>query len=234
MRNLRATFLGSVALTGALVFAGGVALAAEGPAWDHDVAFGVAFTSDYIARGATQTEGGPAVQPWAELDISKFYVGYWGSNVSAAGVAYWENDLSIGVRPTLGPVSIDLGYVRYIYSSNTFATPSGEAYVKASFSPVDPLTLGASFYVNPEMTANTYAELNAAYAFKEHFTVSGAVGFANSGGVASTPWNIGLAWKPVDPVTLDVRYQSGPTANKVVFTLSVASSVSALKAMVQK
>src|ERR1700690_2402403 len=91
----------------------------DDPAPAFDVAFGGALTSDYISRGATQTDHQAAFQPWAELDYKLFYAGYWGSNVSAEGIADWENDLSIGIRPTLGPVSLALGYVRYIYSGDT-------------------------------------------------------------------------------------------------------------------
>lgn len=214
------------------VQAAGADAAAAAPAFD--MAFGAAVTSDYISRGETQSDHQAAFQPWAELDYKIFYTGYWGSNVSDGGVTDWENDLSIGIRPTLGPVSLDLGYVRYIYSNNTFSLPFGEAYVKGTINPVEPLTLGAQFYVDPSASNATYSELNAAYALPRDFKVSGAVGLVTGDDPSFVPWNLGVSWNPVEPLTIDARYQAGPTADRLVLTLSVASSFSALKDMGSK
>ncbi len=196
-----------------------------------DLLFGAGLTSDYISRGETQSDHQAAIQPWAELDVKDFYVGYWGSNVSDGGVADWENDFSIGFRPTLGPVSLDLGYVRYIYSNNTFSPAFGEAYIKGTMDPVKDLTLGAQFYVNPDATSATYSDLNAAYALPHDFKVSGAIGLVTGDDPSFVPWNLGISWNPTEPVTLDARYQAGPTADRVVFTLSVATGLNALKEM---
>src|SRR5665213_1637223 len=116
-----------------------------------DLAFGVGFTSDYISRGFTQTNGGAAVQPWAELSYNDcVYVGYWGSNVDDGTTATWENDLSIGIRPKLGAFNFDFGYTRYIYNDSAFAEPSGELSGKVSVSPADPVTVGAALFYDPE------------------------------------------------------------------------------------
>jgi uncharacterized protein (TIGR02001 family) len=194
-----------------------------------DVAFGAALTSDYISRGATQSDHQAAFQPWAELDYKMFYAGYWGSNVSSGGVADWENDLSIGIRPTLGPVALDLGYVQYVYSNDLFADPSGEVYAKGTINPTEPLTLGAQLYVNPAQTSATYSELNAAYALPHDVKVSGAVGLVTGDDPSFVPWNLGVSWNPTEPVTIDARYQAGPTADRLVLTLSLATTVNALK-----
>jgi uncharacterized protein (TIGR02001 family) len=199
-----------------------------------DVAFGAALTSDYISRGATQSDHEPAFQPRVEHDVKNFYVGYWGSNVSSGGVGDWENDLSIGFRPTVGPVSLDLGYVQYIYSNDLFAEPSGEVYVKGTVNPTEPLTLGAQLYVNPAQTNATYSELNAAYALPHNVKLSGAVGLVTSDDPSFVPWNVGISWNPTEPVTLDARYQAGPTADRVVLTLSLATTVNTLKETAKK
>lgn len=191
----------------------------EKPHHDWDVAFGVTFTSDYIARGYTQTAGGPAVQPWAELDIGKFYLGYWGSNV----VNDWEHDLSIGFRPVLGPVTLDIGYVQYLYSNTA---TSGEIYGKASINPWEPLTVGIAGYIDPN-SKNTYVEGNGAIALGHNVSLSGAVGVQSYGdGVTPsvTSWNAGASWAPKEWVKVDGRYYGGPTANKFVVALSFSTS----------
>jgi len=187
-----------------------------------DVAFGVTATSDYIWRGNTQTDHGPAIQPWVELDHGIFYLGYWGSNVAGD----WEHDLSVGIRPELGPLSLDLGYVRYIYSSGDCC---GELYLMASVNPVDPLTLGAAVYFDPA-ASDTYFEGNAAIDVHDNISLSGAVGVQafGDGSPSETSWNTGASWSPLDWLTLDGRYYGGPTANRFVVSLSVESALSAL------
>lgn len=195
-----------------------------------DVAFGVTFTSDYQSRGDTQTDGGAAVQPWAELTIADcFYVGYWGSNVSyvsTGGTSGWESDLSIGVRPTWGPVKFDFGYVRYLYTNGASAD-TGELYAKASFSPMEKLTIGGAAFWDPHMSTN-YLEANASLELFQNVSLSGAIG-AKSTGV--TPWNAGLSWAPQEWVKVDGRYYAGPTANKWVVALSFSTSLKTLGAI---
>ena len=219
----------AVLITGAPVRAADMSAPVATDKHEWDVAFGVTITSDYISRGYTQTDGGAAVQPWAELDIGKFYAGYWGSNVSnkvsaaPTGVDAWESDLSIGVRPTWGPVNFDFGYVRYVYSNQAFFPDYGELYAKASFNPVEPVTIGGSIFYDPDHSA-TYVEANGAYTFHTNWSVSGAVG-VTGGSSSVTSWNAGLSWSPYDWLKLDGRYYGGPTANKFVVALSLSSSL---------
>jgi uncharacterized protein (TIGR02001 family) len=197
---------------------------------DWDVAFGVTFTSDYISRGYTQTDGGAAVQPWAELTINDcFYVGYWGSNVGSGATSGWESDLSIGVRPKWGPVSFDFGYVRYLYSNSAFSADSSDIYAKASFSPFEPLTLGGQAFYNLD-NKNTYLEANASVALHANISASAAVGWNTygNGAPSDSTWNAGLSWAPQEWVKLDGRYYNGPTANKFVVSLSLSSSLKSL------
>jgi uncharacterized protein (TIGR02001 family) len=223
--------------TKALLFAAATAgLLANAPVWaadasaplvsdthEWDIAFGVTFTSDYISRGYTQTDHGAAIQPWAELDIGKFYFGYWGSNVSPVSVgANWEHDLSIGIRPSLGPVDFDFGYVRYIYDNGDCC---GELYAKASFSPIEPVTVGGAVFYDPDASA-TYVEGNGSIDLHNNISASAAVGYSNGSG--ATSWNAGLSWAPQEWVKLDGRYYGGPEANRFVVSLSLQSSAKAL------
>ncbi len=193
-----------------------------------DVAFGVGVATDYIARGFTQTDHKPAIQPWAELDYGIFYAGYWGSN-TAIGITggNWEHDLSIGVRPEWGPFSFDFGYVRYLYDTGDCC---GELYAKATANPVDPLTLGASIFVDPA-ASNVYFEGNGSYDLPHNISISGAAGVQTygNGDPSVFSWNAGASWSPLDWLTFDGRYYGGPTANRFVATVSVSTSLSALR-----
>lgn len=71
------------------------------PAIDIDsrieLAFGVAFTTDYISKGSTQTDSRPAVQPYIEASYNLFYVSIWASNVEFGGVKDVEVDFYGGI-----------------------------------------------------------------------------------------------------------------------------------------
>jgi uncharacterized protein (TIGR02001 family) len=201
-------------------FDGDPVLALEAAESIFDVAFGVTFTSEYISRGVSQGDG-LAVQPWAELDIGMFYLGYWGSNVDGG----WENDLSVGIRPEFGDLALDFGYVRYIYS---YGDCCGELYAIAEYGGFDPLTVGALVYYDPDSTA-TYVEGNAAYGLPHGLSVSGAVGVQTDGSDSSaTSWNAGLTWDPYEFLSIDARYHGGPDLSRFVVSLSLSNALSTL------
>jgi len=231
LKTIAATALAAVALTGAVSAVQAADVVKRAPVVvqpappTHDLLFGVTATTQYISRGLAQSSG-PAIQPWAELDFSSFYLGYWGSNTSTSLIgASWENDLSFGWRPTHGPWTFDLGYVRYAYDVSSI--DYGEIYGKVSINPVTPLTLGASIFYNPD-AATTYVEGNAKVALHSGFSVSGAVGSQDG----TMSWNAGASWQPHDWLTFDGRYYAGPSgggANKFVFSVAFATSLSKLK-----
>jgi len=54
------------------------------PATAQTLYFGLGVTTDYLSRGASQTGGCAALQPWVEYETNGFYVGAWASNVDLA------------------------------------------------------------------------------------------------------------------------------------------------------
>jgi uncharacterized protein (TIGR02001 family) len=115
-----------------------------------DIAFGVAFTTDYVLRGISQTNRRPAVQGYFELDYTvndwlKLYAGLWGSSLATYN-AEAEIDISGGARFSWGNFGLDLGYVYYEYpdgtkGGNTYGS-FGEFYAKPSYKFNDWLTVG--------------------------------------------------------------------------------------------
>jgi uncharacterized protein (TIGR02001 family) len=128
-----------------------------------DIAFGTAFTSDYMLRGISQSGHLPAVQGYVELDYTAtpwltLYAGVWGSSLYN-GFAAAEFDNSVGARFTYDKFGLDVGYVYYAYpgpsvTSAVTASTSlgyGEFYVKPSFKVTPWLTLSGTIY-----TGNDY------------------------------------------------------------------------------
>ena len=120
----------TTAVLGALAAPSFVFAADAAPAPDLTVAYNIGLYSQYIFRGLTQTDRGPALQGGVDLTHSSgFYLGAWASNISwlrdynsfNSGRAYKEGghlelDIYGGYRYTFGNgVGIDLGALQYIY-----------------------------------------------------------------------------------------------------------------------
>jgi uncharacterized protein (TIGR02001 family) len=156
-----------------------IASAADEPRFSGNIAL----ATDYSFRGHSQTDNGPTVQGGFDYSYGLFYAGTWASNVDFGIRGTSEFDVYAGLRPTLGPVALDLGLIGYFYPG---AADDGaeldyqEAYAKASVSPIENLTLGAGAFYSPEFTGDTgqglYGEINAAYKISDMVSLSGAVG----------------------------------------------------------
>jgi len=95
--------------------------ASLGQAQQDAVAANLAFSTDYIFRGISRTEGKPAVQgEFSYLAESGYYGSLWGSNIAYAGSI--ELEASAGLRRALTEVvdyDIGLSYFNYPGSSST-------------------------------------------------------------------------------------------------------------------
>ena len=84
------------------------------------VSANVAFASDYIWRGMTQTGSDPALSGGFDFESeSGFYAGIWGSNVSFSEGAGSELDTYFGYGFSLGEVGIDVSYVDFGYPGDS-------------------------------------------------------------------------------------------------------------------
>ena len=119
----------TTAVLGALAVPSFVFAADAAPAPDLTVAYNIGLYSQYIFRGLTQTDRGPAVQGGIDLTHSSgFYLGAWATNIS------WLRDSYLGSDPTYNSgghmeldiyggyrysfangVGIDVGALQYIY-----------------------------------------------------------------------------------------------------------------------
>ena len=120
----------TIAVLGSLAAPAFVFAADAAPAPDLTVAYNVGLYSQYIFRGLTQTDRGPALQGGVDLTHSSgFYLGAWASNISwlrdfnniNGGTAYnkdghLEVDIYGGYRYTFANgIGVDLGALQYIY-----------------------------------------------------------------------------------------------------------------------
>jgi uncharacterized protein (TIGR02001 family) len=200
-----------------------VPVAAPSP-WD--VAFGTAFTTDYVLRGISQSDRQGAVQGYAEgrytiNDMVTLYAGVWGSSLTTY-IADAEFDFSGGARFTYGNFGLDVGYVYYAYPGGRLPAPNffyddfGEFYAKPSFKVNDWLSVGGSVIggdnYNNAGTWAMYYTLNGTVTLPISLpygiatSVSAEVGWQTfEVGTDYTTWNIGIAFN-YKAITLDLRY----------------------------
>lgn len=180
----------------------------------------VALTSDYVFRGVSQSDSDIAIQGGFDYTNGMFYAGTWASSIDFADDGTVEVDVYGGVRPTVGPFTLDFGVIGYFYPGidSDSNADMWELKAGASIAPAEGLTLGGALYYSPEFTftdedSALYAEINAAYTINDMFSVSGALGNQNvdtdtplfGDEDSYTTWNIGGTLS-VAGFGVDLRY----------------------------
>ncbi len=190
-----------------------LAMAAESP---HSLSGNIGLTSNYLFRGVSQTQNGPALQGGFDYaHKSGFYAGTWASNVAWVKEGGFKDDSSMEIdlyAGYSGSLSDDLGYdlglVTYYYPGDKVVgvrTPdTTEVYVSGSWKF---LTLKYSHVVSKDFIGwvgaggektrgSGYIELNAEYDLGNGWGISGHVGHQkvkNLSGADYTDWNVGVS-----------------------------------------
>jgi uncharacterized protein (TIGR02001 family) len=203
-------------IIGIAVLAGAATVGASGvAAAEGTVSANVALTSDYVFRGISLSDNGPAIQGGFDYESELFYAGVWSSSV----VEGMELDLYAGFTPSTGPIDWDLGLIGYFYPG---ADDDGaefdyyELLVGASADLTEQFTFGGALYFSPENFGDTgealYLEINGAYAVSDAFAINAAYGNQNIEEPAGpgteddyNTWNIGATWA-LHGFELDFRY----------------------------
>ena len=202
-----------------------------------DFAFGARLQSDYNFRGISQSDRRPSPQGYGEVQLfdKLFYAGIAAYRVDLPTKPLAEIDLTAGIRPTFGPLSLDFGVIQYVYPgerrlvdlSGVIYTPGDtdftELAAKASWSVNERFTLGAGVFHAWDWLGSgapgTYANVTAKYVLPPEILdglfVSGELGFYSLG--TTSPqlgsvklvdyayWNAGIGFTK-NNVTLDLRY----------------------------
>lgn len=207
-----------------LISAPVAALAADSP---HTVAGNIAFTTDYIFRGVSQSQHEPAIQGGFDYShASGFYAGVWGSNVSwVSEGGYKDNnsmeiDLYGGYKGSIADgLGYDVGIVTYYYPGDQvagFTDPdTTEVYLGVSWKTVSLKYShvvsdyfvgwggvgGLGVSANQKTRGSNYIDLSATYDLGGGWGVLGHVGHQvveNYDDASYTDWKIG--------VTKDIGY----------------------------
>jgi uncharacterized protein (TIGR02001 family) len=191
----------------ALMFGAILAMAGQAQAEEAQAFLGATITSDYILDGLSQTDGGPAFQPYLEVEFPPgFYVGAWMSNVDFGDdTDRIETDLYVGLRGDTAYFSYDFTYFRYYYDETGYCC--GEFVAAFEFPIAGPVSGTAAYH----------SYLNGLYA------VSGGLGIALPGefelsglyksDTVEETWNIGVSRYLTDTVWAELRYHDASYAD---------------------
>ncbi len=204
------------------------------PVSELELSANVALTTDYVFRGISQTDEGPAIQGGFDLVYNILYAGVWASNLDFGGadtdtdgiadsdVANIEIDLYAGIKKELHGVEVDLGFIYYAYPHAFDGRPAAELdYIEfkgglaGSAAGFD---LGFTTYYSPEYTGeigrNWVFEGSVERALPDFGpfspSVSGLVAYndgdVGAGGVDYWYWNAGMSLGFAEKFSVDVRY----------------------------
>jgi uncharacterized protein (TIGR02001 family) len=213
--------------------------AAEEAASPHTLSGNITLTSDYVFRGVSQTQNGPAIQGGFDYaHASGFYIGTWASNVDWVSLGYKDNssmeiDVYGGFKGTAGDFGFDLGVITYYYPGDQVTGANDpdttELYVGGSWKflsakysyTVSDQFVGWGTTADPagDTDGSYYIELNANYGLDNGWGLIGHVGYqdVNDNDDASyTDWKLGVS-KDVGFGVVTVAY-TGTDADDTAYT----------------
>lgn len=178
--------------------------------------WGVDVTSNYVFAGVTQSDDGPAIQPWFEVESQGAYFAFWGSTVDL-GPDEWELDYYLGYRNTTSfDLDWDIGLAFYTYNSTGYCC--SELTLALSY-PLSPKAqVGGFLGYNPE-SGDWHRYLDGSYAFTDRISGSALIG-ANDG-LDTTYWQLGASYSFNENVSADLRYHGADVGDAgLAFSLS--------------
>ena len=177
----------------------------------------VAFTSDYVFRGYSQTWNGPAIQGGMDWDTGAgFHFGFWGSslNFKDGGEASVETDLYGGYAGKLGEhFSYDVGFIYYWYpgAKGSLNYDLWEAYGKGAYD-FGPAAVNFGINYSPDNFGGTgtaiYYSTGLTVPVTDKLSISAALDYWDLKAPAANDWdwNVGAKLNVNNWFNIDARY----------------------------
>jgi uncharacterized protein (TIGR02001 family) len=198
MKKVVLSLVAALAVTSAPAFAADMPVkapaAAPAAASPWDIAFGSALMNDYVFRGITQSNHKPSVAAYFEPRYNinpnlQLYAGISGESISFTNRAAAEIDFYGGVRPTFGPIALDLGAWYYYYPGGVCMNTA--VFCNPAQTPPNGNTMKANVsfwevYFKPTWNVNDQLAIGGNLFYTNSFLHSGAPGTYISGTVKYT------------------------------------------------
>jgi hypothetical protein len=176
--------------TAAVLMSAGLASAADLPvkapppvvvASPWDIGFGAAIMTDYNFRGISQSDRRPSGTAYFEprYNISstvQLYAGIqaWATKLPTTPTG--EFDLYGGIRPTFGPLALDLGFIYYYYPGERQQFTDFATFV----SPIPPVPFGGTSILTLNNSDFWEVYAKGTYTFNDSFSVGAQFYYSDS------------------------------------------------------
>lgn len=183
----------------------------------QEVTGNVALASDYIFRGVTQTDSGPAISGGFDIAGEGFYAGVWGSSVDFRDDTTMELDLYGGFTTSAGGFDFDFGGIYYAYpdspdaagDQNFLELYAGIARALGEVSWDAKLSYSPDFYL--ESGPAIYLETGLGTELAPGLSVDARIGVSRFDDVPASDYEdyqLGLSGTVFDNVGWDLRYHT--------------------------
>lgn len=180
----------------------------------------ITVTSDYIVRGISMTNEGPAIQGGLDWENGTgLYIGTWGSNVEFGNDASSEIDVYAGYRGAIGAFRYELGATYYWYPATTVSGLSfWDTHLDVGYD-FGPAALNFGVAYSPDNFGPTvndaalYYSVDLAIPVAEMVSLSGGIGYSKlESAVNYKDWNAGATFRVYDWFSADARYYDSDNA----------------------
>lgn len=186
--------------------------AVPGVSLASDIDWQVGVASEYVGKGLAKSNGDPSIFGSAEIGLGQAYASVFASSAELSQGAHAEIITTIGWRPTVGAVKLDLAVLNRDLPGNRPGVDSNyyefQADAVQSFGPVS-TRLRVNY--TPDGYAATkeawWIELQGSMALDSATRASVAIADRSAdGGADYLAWNVGVKRKLTDQFALDVRW----------------------------
>jgi len=208
-------------------------LALASAASAQEIAGNVALSTNYVFRGITQTDDGPAISGGFDYENGGFYAGIWGSSVDFSDDTTMEIDFYGGYTFAAGGFDWDVGVIYYAYPDSPEYFGESQDFTEVYLGvakEVGPVALDAKLSYSDDFYLGSgqaiYIEAGAGMEIFDGVTLDGRFGssqFDDFPVLDYEDWQIGLSGEVVG-VGWDLRYHDTSEFFGDSFVFSISQS----------
>ena len=203
------------------------------PASAFDVRFVTAVTSDYNYRGYTLSDHLPSVSGNVEATYNIFFASVNTASVQMPDLSHFQMTDTIGLRPVVGPVTVETGLAYYSYPGGANDPAYPELYASPTYAVTSKLAIALNVYYAPDYYRmgfwENYDSITAKYDIGWGLSFSGELGHQIFGAPRAgspivalpdyTYGNAGFSYA-YKSLTFDLRYHATTLSKQRCFLIT--------------
>jgi len=204
-----------------------------------DAKFGAAVTSDYNYRGYTLSNHLPSVSANAEASYNILFASVNSASVQMPNLSHFQMTDTVGIRPAIGPVTVETGVAYYSYPGGSNDPGYAEFYVSPTYAVTPRVVVALNAYYAPDYYRmgiwENYDSITAKYDIGWGVSLSGEIGhqiFSSTKATATSPGialpdytygNVGFSYT-YKSLTFDLRYHATTLSKPACFLITGTGS----------